>query len=171
MPDYVPQDWVDDDGTGTTGTPVTKARMDYIEGGIRDASLRSDWGSVQGTLSTNYNLAGGGPGPTMALDGFVLDGASGGRVLLMGQTDPSRNGIYNYFYNGFSGASSLTRAADNTLPEHFWGGREVLVLNGRYAGQKIMYSGWDNLFPDSGDPLPFSAPAAVGRAFAFLMGG
>lgn len=170
MADYVPQDWVDDDGSGTTGTSFTKARMDYIEGGIRDASIRADWESVQGTLSTNYNLAAA-PGPNLALDGFLLDGASGGRVLLMGQTDSSQNGIYDYFYNGFSGVSSLTRTADNSLPEHFWGGREVLVLNGRYAGQKIMYSGWDGVFPDSGDPIPFRAPVAVGKAFAFLMGG
>lgn len=33
---YTKGTWVDDDGSGTTGTPVTKARMDKIEQGVYD---------------------------------------------------------------------------------------------------------------------------------------
>lgn len=36
---YTKGTWVDDDGSGTTGTPVTKARMDNIEKGIADAHV------------------------------------------------------------------------------------------------------------------------------------
>lgn len=38
MAEYAEQVWVDDDGSGTTGTPYTADRMTHIEAGIKDAS-------------------------------------------------------------------------------------------------------------------------------------
>lgn len=167
MADYVPQDWTDDDGSGTTGTPVTKARMDYIEGGIRDASIRAPWEPVVGTVSTNVNVLA--PG-ALILDGEFAPGATQGRILLLGQTDPSQNGIWDYFYNSFFGTSSLDRVADASLPEHFWRGRQVFVIGGNHAEQWFTYVGFDSAYPDS-DPITFHASGgAVGKAFAFLMG-
>lgn len=38
MADYTVQTWTDDDGSSTVGTAITKARMDAIEAGIKDAA-------------------------------------------------------------------------------------------------------------------------------------
>lgn len=168
MPDYVPQDWVDDDGSGTTGTPVTKARMDYIEGGIRDRSLEAPWRPVAGTLSTNVNVAGA-PGPTVTVDGgYVIDGNfdPNTRILLLGQTDPVENGIWLYVYSGFSGVSSWERAVDASLPDQFIQGREVLVLNGTYADQRFTYMGYSGAVPGT-DPLDFHPPVGSAASIAF----
>lgn len=174
MAEYVPNDpaWVDDDGSGTTGTTFTAARMNHIEDGIRDASLQGPWKPVVATRSVNLNVAAA-PGPNLAVDGGLLDGSTGGRVLLLGQTDPSQNGIWRYFYNGFSGASSMTREPDNTLPAHFWQGREVMILNGPYNNeQRFTYVGFDGAAPGAGDPITFHpSVSSVGKAFAFLMAG
>lgn len=161
---YTPITWVDEE------TDVTAAHMNHLEQGVADAHAELAWAPVLGTRSTNVNVAAA-PGPSFALDGQTLDGTigQGGRVLLLGQTDPSQNGIWEYAYSGFSGASSLTRADDNTLPAHFRQGREVYVLGGTYADQRFTYVGWNGAVPDA-DPIPFHAPAAAaGKAFAFLM--
>jgi hypothetical protein len=39
--DYSPTTWVDDDGSGTVGTPFTAARMNGLEAGVKDAAQDS----------------------------------------------------------------------------------------------------------------------------------
>lgn len=55
MGDYSKQTWTDDDGSGTTGTLFSKARMDAIEQGIFDATkqVSADVGTaLDGTTAT-----------------------------------------------------------------------------------------------------------------------
>jgi hypothetical protein len=44
--DYTTQTFVDDDGSGTTGTVITKAIMDHIEAGILDAAAHNRIGAL-----------------------------------------------------------------------------------------------------------------------------
>jgi hypothetical protein len=44
--DYNPTTWVDDDGSGTVGTPFTAARMNQIEAGIDDAAEHNKRGTL-----------------------------------------------------------------------------------------------------------------------------
>lgn len=159
---YVKGVWVDDDGSGTTGTPVTAARMTNIEQGIADANAVVPFAAVAGTQSTNVNLA----APALALDGGGALPAWNSRVLLLGQTNPAENGVYDYI-TGFTGAT-MTRSADANESAEFFPGREVYVLAGPYGDQQLAYVGPPN--PNLGvDAITFHAPAAAGRAFAFLM--
>lgn len=160
---YNPETWVDDDGTGTTGTSVTADRMNNIEQGVANAHAELPWQAVAGTLSVNVNIA----APVVNLDGGASFPIYNSRVLLLGQTNPVENGLYDYT-TGFLG-NTLSRTADADQDAEFPQGREVYVIAGPYADQRLVYVGPPN--PRLGiDPITFHAPAAAGsRAFAFLM--
>lgn len=161
---YVPNSpaWVDDDGSGTTGTPFTAARMNHIEQGISDAAALVGWTAVAATQSTNANIA----AATLTLDGGVSLPVYNHRVLLLGQTNPAENGLYDYTV-GFS-TTTLTRTADADESAEFVQGREVFVIAGPYADQRLVYVGPSN--PNVGvDPITFHAVNSGSKAFAFLM--
>lgn len=163
---YVPETWVDDDGTGTTGTSVTADRMNNIEQGVANAHVVLSWQPAAATVSVNVNVAAPGAIP---LDGGVSLPPYNDRVLLLGQTNPVENGLYDYT-SGFSGPQ-LGRTPDADADGDFRQGREVYVIAGPYADQHLVYVGFDYPRVDI-DPITFHAPTAGGsKAFAFLMAG
>lgn len=106
-----------------------------MEDGIAGAY---DWLPVVATLSKNVNLASA-PGANVMTDGaYLVDGVTTpARILLMAQTNPAENGIYEYNYNSFFGGSSWTRTTDADAAVDFRFGRRVWVRNGMFAGQAI----------------------------------
>lgn len=105
-------------GTPTAaGDAVTKSYVDAVASGLvwKDA--------VRAAATTDIDLAS--PG---AIDGVTL--ASGNRVLLMGQTDATENGIYT-----FSGGT-LTRATDADSATELRPGSIATVSEGAGQGNK-----------------------------------
>jgi hypothetical protein len=72
MSDYVPQEWVDDDGSGTTGTAVTADRMNHIEQGIQDVEGLPGPPGPEGPAGVD-----GAPGPEGPEGPAGADGAPG----------------------------------------------------------------------------------------------
>lgn len=84
---YVKGVWVDDDGSGTTGTPVSKAIMDNIEQGVANAhpgpwhnigdagepAFANGWVNFDAIRIARYYKAGG----RVYLEGIVKNGAIG----------------------------------------------------------------------------------------------
>lgn len=96
---------------------ATKAYVDSAIEGL-------DWKeAVQVATSANVNIN----APGSSIDGVTL--SVGDRVLLMGQTDATQNGIY--IYNGAS--NPLTRASDANTGSKLTGA-VVMVLRGSYSG-------------------------------------
>jgi hypothetical protein len=83
----------------SSGDATTKAYVDGVAAGL-DVKA-----SVRATATSNIALTGG---ATLTVDGIAL--ANGDRVLLMGQTTGSQNGIYTIA--GIGSAYTLTRATD-----------------------------------------------------------
>lgn len=94
MSPYTPTEWVDDDGSGTTGTSITAVRLNNLEGGVRgihgSAVLQSDGrmmndrrpsGAAGGVLNGEY------PGP--GLNSAAASGALSPTLSqFVGVTDP-----------------------------------------------------------------------------------
>lgn len=88
MDHYSPNTWVDDDGTGTTGTAFSAARMNALEVGLKDATSRVLSVDAVTTDALSLNRVGG------TLDGVAV--AQGTRALLLGQVSAIDNGVYTY---------------------------------------------------------------------------
>lgn len=123
---YEPNTWVDDnEASGIVGTAVTAARMNALELAVADASVRTR--VVDAVATGNVVIAGGKDGPSSAL---FDDLVGGGRVLLVGQTDPAENGIYDWD----SALGIVERAPDDASLDyaHF-----IYVLSGTYWSDSV----------------------------------
>lgn len=118
--EYTPQTYVDDDGSGTTGTIINKAVMDTCEAGLADASRQTR--VVRLAALTNINIAS--PGSTID----TLSMTTGDRVLLAGQTTASQNGIYVFA----TSSTAMTRATDFAAGSKIKSGQVILVTAGGF---------------------------------------
>lgn len=103
------------DGTAATDA-VTLQQLQAIQAGLDPK------GSVRVATATNTTIS----GPGASIDGVTL--SNGDRVLLMGQSTGSQNGIY--VFNG--SGSAMTRAADADSSAEVTSGMFVFVEEGTY---------------------------------------
>lgn len=133
---YTPVGWVED------VTPTSAANFNRMEAGIAavtDAinALPSAgspvWADVRTASAVNVNVA----SPTNNTDGLANGLAVNDRILLVGQTAPSQNGIWTY--NG--AGNPLLRAVDSASGDYIFG-RSVYVKEGQvHGGSTWSYSG------------------------------
>lgn len=118
-------------GVPTANTDaVTKSYVDSIATGL-------DWKSSVNLYAAS-NVALTGSTSTLIIDGHsALDATDNGiyRILLVGQTNQTQNGIYVYFDNGTS--YTLTRAVDADSYEELVGASVYVVEGTTYSG-----TGW-----------------------------
>lgn len=87
---------------------------------------------VRAAASSNVSIA----SAPSSIDGVVL--AAGDRVLLVGQTDQTQNGVYTF--NGAGAA--MTRGPASAISAHFVRGFGVHVLEGSaFTGANFIYTG------------------------------
>lgn len=123
--------WVDDDGSNTLGTPITKARMDNIENGVgRAHQALNDHFSLTKTVRfvavANMSLN----ALPIAFDGIDTY-ATGERVLLTAQNNPAQNGIYVI---NVGQVVPLVRAADFDEAVELRAGQTISVTDGKTFG-------------------------------------
>lgn len=119
-------------GGTVTGLPDPSAATDAVnlqtlQSFIRGMVIKD---AVDAAASSNINLA----SPGASIDGVTLSNPS--RVLLMGQTDQTQNGIYDWTASG----SPLTRSSDadgsGSQGSELRGGTTVYVTAGTANGDK-----------------------------------
>jgi hypothetical protein len=103
--------------------PTDVANKQYVDNVARGLSWKD---TVQAASTGNVTLAT--PGTTM--DGVTL---TSGRVLLMAQTNPIENGIYDWT----GGAAALVRSSDANSAGELRGGTAVTVTGGTVNGDKV----------------------------------
>jgi hypothetical protein len=113
---YTPATWIDDDGTNTVGTTVSAARMNAIEQALAAASSG---------MGTTVDFAWPLPLDLGSRTPVGADGnATSGRALLVNQTIPTDNGIWDYAQFP---TPTWTKASDNATLQP---GQRITVLGG-----------------------------------------
>lgn len=104
--------------TPTAGTDA--ANKDYVDAVQQGLDVKQ---SVRALSDSNVALSGG---ATLSIDGVSL--ANGDRVLLVGQTDATQNGIY--VVSGIGSAYALTRSTDADADAEVTAGMFTFVTEG-----------------------------------------
>jgi hypothetical protein len=133
----------------TSGDPGSHAaNKSYVDATLASVTSGLDWKqSVRAASFTNVTVT----APGAALDGVTLSAPNHDRVLLMGQTAPAENGIWEF--NG--AASALTRPQDASNP-NVSGGLAVSVEEGTVNADRTFVLVSDGAIDVDTDPQAYT---------------